>query len=64
MSPFNWLGIFWIDFRCDDELASKSIIQKQLRELENQLQEAQDDLEMERQTRAKFEKQKRDLAEV
>ncbi len=41
----------------------KAQIQKQLRELESQLTEVQEDLEAERAARSKAEKQKRDLNE-
>lgn len=43
--------------------SGKAQIQKQLRELESQLTEIQEDLEVERNARGKAEKQKRDLNE-
>jgi uncharacterized protein (UPF0147 family) len=42
----------------------KQTFQKNIREVESQLQELQEDLEVERESRAKAEKQKRDLSEV
>ena len=50
--------------RADDEQGSKTTTQKQLREVTNQMQELQEDLEAEREARTKAEKQKRDLNEV
>lgn len=50
--------------RVEEEVTSKVMIQKLLRELESQKQEIQEDLETEREARAKAEKQKRDLGEV
>lgn len=58
---------FFLSFaalRADEETVSKQSIQKQLRELVNQLQEVQEDLEAEREARNKAEKLKRDLNEV
>jgi prefoldin subunit 5 len=37
---------------------------KQIREIQNQIQELQEDLEAERESRNKAEKQKRDISEV
>ena len=42
----------------------KTTFQKQLRELESQLQEVQEDLDAEKEARNKAEKQKRDMGEV
>lgn len=50
--------------RCDEEIVIKTQAQKMLRELENQLVEVHEDLEAEKEARAKAEKQKRDLNEV
>jgi myosin heavy chain 6/7 len=50
--------------RIEEELTSKTAISKQIRELQSQLQEVQEDLEVERESRLKAEKQKRDLGEV
>ena len=43
---------------------AKSTFQKQLREMQNQMQEVLEDLETEKESRNKAEKQKRDLNEV
>jgi predicted nuclease with TOPRIM domain len=50
--------------RVEEELTSKTAVSKQIRELQSQLQEVQEDLEVERESRLKAEKQKRDLGEV
>ena len=50
--------------RVEEEVAAKQTFQKNIREVESQLQEVQEDLEAERESRAKAEKQKRDLSEV
>lgn len=50
--------------RADEEGVSRQNINKQMRELSNQLQELQEDLEAEREARNKAEKLKRDLNEV
>lgn len=50
--------------RCDEEAAAKAQAMKTLREVESQLSELQEDLDSERASRAKVEKQKRDLNEV
>ena len=50
--------------RADDEQGSKAMIQKKLREVTNQMQELQEDLDQEKEARTKAEKQKRDLNEV
>ena len=42
----------------------KTTFHKQFRELESQLQEVQEDLEAEKESRNKAEKQKRDMGEV
>lgn len=49
--------------RIEEEAAQKNLAQKKIRELEAQLSELQEDLELERQARAKAEKQRRDLGE-
>jgi len=53
-----------ISCRADEEGVSRQNINKQMRELTNQLQELQEDLETEREARNKAEKLKRDLNEV
>ena len=50
--------------RVEDEVTAKSTFHKQIREMENQVQELQEDLDTEKESRAKAEKQKRDLSEV
>ena len=50
--------------RVDEEGVAKFTIQKQMRELQNQLQELSEDLDAEKDSRAKAEKQKKDLNEV
>lgn len=50
--------------RSDDESVSKATTIKQLRELQSQIQELSEDLDAEKQSREKAEKQKRDLNEV
>ena len=50
--------------RADEEGVSRQNTNKQMRELTNQLQELQEDLETEREARGKAEKLKRDLNEV
>jgi len=47
----------------DEEGVAKFTIQKQMREMQNQLQELNEDLESERDARVKAEKQKKDLNE-
>ena len=42
----------------------KATSMKQIREIQNQIQELQEDLEAERESRNKAEKQKRDISEV
>ena len=54
----------WPPSRADDESVSKATYAKQIREISNQLQEIQEDLETEKEARNKAEKQKRDLNEV
>ena len=51
-------------YRVEEEVTVKTTFQKQLRELESQLQEVQEDLEAEKEARNKAEKQKRDMGEV
>lgn len=53
-------GLYLISFQF---FLGKAQIQKQLRELESQLTEIQEDLDVERTNRGKAEKQKRDLNE-
>lgn len=53
-----------VSCRADEEGVSRQNINKQMRELTNQLQELQEDLETEREARNKAEKLKRDLNEV
>lgn len=48
----------------DEEGVAKFTLQKQLREMQNQLQEVAEDLDTERDARNKAEKQKKDLNEV
>ena len=55
-------GVF--PYRVDEEGLAKTTFQKQLREMQNQMQEVLEDLETERESRNKAEKQKRDLNEV
>jgi len=50
--------------RVEDEVTQKTTVIKRSRELENQLQEMQEDLESEKAARNKVERQKRDLGEV
>lgn len=49
--------------RVEEEVAAKVTFQKQIREMESQLQEVQEDLDAEKEARNKAEKQKRDLGE-
>ena len=56
--------IFKNNFRVEEEVSLKANLNKMLRELESQKQEIAEDLESERETRTKIEKQKRDLGEV
>ena len=49
--------------RVEEEVAVKVTFQKQIREMESQLQEIQEDLDAEKEARNKAEKQKRDLGE-
>jgi len=53
----------WLS-RVEDEVTQKTTAAKRSRELENQLQEMQEDLESEKVARSKVERQKRDLGEV
>jgi len=48
----------------EEEVSQKTSAMKRSRELENQLQEMQEDLDAEKSARSKVEKQKRDLGEV
>jgi len=50
--------------RVEEEVTQKTSVIKRSRELENQLQEMQEDLESEKTARSKVERQKRDLGEV
>ena len=50
--------------RIDKEIATKSIAQKHIRDLESSVQDIQEDLEAEREARNKAEKHRRDLGEV
>ena len=52
---------FWN--RVESEVTTKAAIQKNIREMDSQLQEVQEDLDAEREARNKAEKQKRDLSE-
>ena len=49
--------------RIEQEASAKNLAQKNIRELEAQISELQEDLELERQARAKAEKYRRDLGE-
>lgn len=53
-----------MDYRVDEEGVAKFTIQKQMREMQNQLQELAEDLDTEKEARVKAEKQKKDLNEV
>ena len=53
-----------VGFRVEEEVTQKATAIKRSRELENQLQEIQEDLESEKTARSKVERQKRDLGEV
>lgn len=57
-----------IDFpffnRSEDESVSRAMLTKQQRDLQSQIQELSEDLDSEKQSRMKAEKQKRDLNEV
>ena len=48
----------------EEESVGKATSMKQIREIQNQIQELQEDLEAERESRNKAEKQKRDISEV
>lgn len=48
----------------EEEVTQKTTAIKRSRELENQVQEMQEDLESEKAARSKVERQKRDLGEV
>ena len=54
----------WFNSRVEEEVSQKTSAIKRSRELENQLQEMQEDIESEKTTRNKIERQKRDLGEV
>lgn len=54
---------FFLPLRIEEEAAQKNLAQKKIRELEAQLSELQEDLELEKQARAKAEKHRRDLGE-
>lgn len=51
-------------YRVEEEGAAKSTFQKQLRDLQTQMQELQEDFDAEKEARNKAEKLKRDLNEV
>jgi len=48
----------------EEESVGKATSMKQIREIQNQIQELQEDLEAERESRNRAEKQKRDISEV
>ena len=50
--------------KVEEETTIKQTFQKQIREMEGVIGEVQEDLDVERDSRAKAEKQKRDLSEV
>jgi len=50
--------------RVEEEVSGKTSVTKQVRELQSQLQEMQEDIEAEKAARHKAEKQKRDFGEV
>jgi len=50
--------------RVEEEVSGKTSVTKQVRELQSQLQEMQEDFDTEKAARHKAEKQKRDLGEV
>ena len=52
---------YLFDCRVEDEASNRTVFQKQLREVESQLQEVQEDLDTEKDARNRAEKQKRDL---
>ncbi len=58
------LAVCVVCFRVEEEVTQRTTVQKQMRELENQVQEVSEDLETEKEARNKAEKQKRDLGEV
>lgn len=51
-------------FSAEEESVGKAATMKQVREIQNQIQELQEDLDAERESRNKAEKQKRDISEV
>lgn len=51
------------NLRVEEEAAQKNNLLKQLREIQSQISELQEDLESEKAARAKAEKQRRDLGE-
>lgn len=59
----NMLLFFSPHCRIEEEAALKNAAQKNIRELEAQLSELQEDLELEKAARAKAEKHRRDLGE-
>lgn len=60
---FDLIPALYLTLRIEEEAAAKNAAQKVIRELEAQISELQEDLELERQARAKAEKQRRDLGE-
>jgi len=54
--------VWWC--RVEEEVSGKTSVTKQVRELQSQVQEMQEDFEAEKAARHKAEKQKRDLGEV
>lgn len=59
----TFCNLFGFCCRIEEEAALKNAAQKNIRELEAQISELQEDLELEKAARAKAEKQRRDLAE-
>lgn len=57
------LWLFFFTLRIEEEAAQKNQAQKLIREKEAQISELQEDLELERQSRSKAEKHRRDLGE-
>lgn len=64
MNKTKSVVIYFIKNRVEEEVSVRTTFQKQIREVEGQLQEVQEDLETEKDARIKAEKQKRDLSEV
>jgi len=57
-------NLFLVLFRVEEEVSQKTSAIKRSRELENQIQELQEDLDAEKTARSKVERQRRDLGEV